>query len=81
MAVPGVVATPWWDFLPADQRAAAQAEFARSTPVGRVGRPEDVADALLLLVRNTFITGVVLPVTGGLHLGAGGPAGREAAFS
>jgi len=37
-------------------------------PVGRVGKPEEVADAVVWLCsdRASFITGVALPVDGGL---------------
>ncbi len=40
-------------------------EMARETPVGRNGRPEDVAKALVCLAESEFITGQVLPVNGG----------------
>jgi NAD(P)-dependent dehydrogenase (short-subunit alcohol dehydrogenase family) len=67
---PGVVDTDWWTRvgLSGEQRAAAFAEMAKSTPVGRVGRPEDIADAIALLVRNGFMTGAVIPVDGGSRL-------------
>jgi NAD(P)-dependent dehydrogenase (short-subunit alcohol dehydrogenase family) len=39
--------------------------IARRLPAGRVGRPEDIADAALMLMTNGFITGVVLDVDGG----------------
>ncbi len=41
------------------------AEMAQETPVGRNGRPEDVADALVYLANAEFITGQVLAVNGG----------------
>jgi NAD(P)-dependent dehydrogenase (short-subunit alcohol dehydrogenase family) len=37
-------------------------------PLGRTGDPEDVADAVLYLVRAEYVTGVVLPVDGGERL-------------
>ncbi len=41
------------------------------TPLGRLGRPEEVADAAYFLVSESasFITGVVLPVDGGNSIG------------
>jgi pteridine reductase len=35
------------------------------TLLGRVGRPENVAQAVAFLIENDFITGVCLPVDGG----------------
>ena len=65
---PGVIDTPWWRSLPDDQRQATFNDYTARSPVRRVGRPEDVADAAAFLIRNTFTTGVVLPCDGGLHL-------------
>jgi NAD(P)-dependent dehydrogenase (short-subunit alcohol dehydrogenase family) len=67
---PGVIDTPWWDFLPADQRQAAFAGYAEKTPVGRVGAPDDVAKAIAFLVADDFVTGHVLTCDGGLRLAA-----------
>ena len=41
------------------------AEMAEETPVGRNGRPEDVAKAMLYLADAGFVTGQVLGVSGG----------------
>ncbi|MDR6232282.1 SDR family oxidoreductase [Pseudomonas oryzihabitans] len=67
---PGVIDTPWWDFLEEEQRTALFTEYAAKTPVGRVGQPEDVAQAMALLITNGFISGQVLTCDGGLRLGA-----------
>jgi NAD(P)-dependent dehydrogenase (short-subunit alcohol dehydrogenase family) len=66
---PGVIDTPWWDFLPDEQRQATFADFARRTPVGRIGRAEDVADAIGFLVGNGFMTGHMIVCDGGARLG------------
>jgi len=41
------------------------------TLVGRAGRPENVAQAVVFLVENDFVTGVCLPVDGGRSIGGG----------
>ncbi len=38
-------------------------------PLGRVGEVKDIVDAVLYLADATFVTGVVLPVDGGIHAG------------
>jgi NAD(P)-dependent dehydrogenase (short-subunit alcohol dehydrogenase family) len=64
---PGVIDTPWWDFLPAEQRAAVFADYAGKTPVGRVGKPEDVAQAIAFLVEDSFMSGHNILCDGGLR--------------
>ncbi|TGQ42598.1 SDR family oxidoreductase [Mesorhizobium sp. M00.F.Ca.ET.216.01.1.1] len=67
---PGVIDTPWWDFLPTEQRQAMFADYAGKTPVGRIGRAEDVADAIAFLIAGSFVTGQVLTCDGGLRFAA-----------
>ncbi|WP_425830826.1 SDR family oxidoreductase [Streptomyces fractus] len=62
---PGAVDTPWWSFLPEEQRAAQFAAAAADLPVKRVGLPEDVAGAIAYLLGADYVTGTVLPVDGG----------------
>jgi NAD(P)-dependent dehydrogenase (short-subunit alcohol dehydrogenase family) len=66
---PGIIDTPWWDWLPADQKRAAFADFASKIPVGRVGKPEDIASAIGFLVTNSFMTGHGIVADGGISLG------------
>ena len=54
---PGVIDTPSWDAVPEERKQAMFKEFAAKTPVGRVGRPEDVAKAIVFLIGDDFITG------------------------
>ncbi len=65
---PGVVNTSWWNWLPEEQKSVAFSQYAEETTVGRIGEPEDLAKAIAYLVDNTFVTGTVLEVDGGLRL-------------
>ena len=69
---PGTIRTPIWDARLAE-RPDAFAKLAGWYPLGRVGEPEDVAAAALFLAsdESAWITGVVLPVDGGLTAGLG----------
>jgi pteridine reductase len=52
--------------VPDDYDAAERERLARNTPLRRLGRPEDVAGALLYLLEGgDFVTGQVLVVDGG----------------
>ncbi len=58
---PGLVDTPWtaeWD--------DAREMVGRRAPLGRPGRPDEIAEAVMGLVANTYVTGHVLVVDGGL---------------
>lgn len=65
---PGVIDTPWWDAMPPAAKADFFAGAARTLPVKRVGRPEDVAAAVVMLAENGFMTGAIVDVDGGAHL-------------
>jgi len=75
---PGLVRTPIVEpYLKQMQELTGAApqetweRLARSHPIGRVGEPEDVAQAVLFLAspQAAFITGVALPVDGGMEAG------------
>ncbi len=65
---PGVIDTPWWNWMPENQKRETFNKFAAATPVGRVGKPEDIAESIVFLIGNTFMTGCVLECDGGLRL-------------
>jgi NAD(P)-dependent dehydrogenase (short-subunit alcohol dehydrogenase family) len=59
---PGLVATPLLEKAPKD--------FLRSlSPLGEIGATKDIADAVLYLTEGGQVTGEVLHVNGGSHLG------------
>lgn len=51
--------------FPPDLSAADRQEAIGATLVKREGRPENIAQAVLFLIDNDFVTGVCLPVDGG----------------
>ena len=64
---PGVIRTPMVErFL--DGSAEAEAAFIAMEPVGRMGTPEEIAEAVAWLCSDasSFVTGDALPVDGGL---------------
>jgi NAD(P)-dependent dehydrogenase (short-subunit alcohol dehydrogenase family) len=72
---PGIIDTQWWSGMPHDQRLAYFDAVAAVTPVRRVGKPEDVAAAVVYLTGASFVTGTVLECAGGLNLTAAALAG------
>jgi NAD(P)-dependent dehydrogenase (short-subunit alcohol dehydrogenase family) len=50
---------------PADWPDAARSHLAETTPLRRLGAPEDVVGAVRFLLEQDYITGAVLPVDGG----------------
>jgi NAD(P)-dependent dehydrogenase (short-subunit alcohol dehydrogenase family) len=61
-------ATAFWRDTPPDELARQQAAFAAGVPLRRTAATSEVADAYLLLMTSTFITGQVLAVDGGVML-------------
>lgn len=66
--VPGIVDTS----LTVPQSGERREEFLSATaarlPVGRAGRPEDIAHAVKFLMENGYVTGIALIVDGGAVL-------------
>ena len=66
---PGATDTPIIDgqFTSKAQADAAKEVFSSLTPMGRLGRPEELASAVLFLASDasSYITGIDLPVDGG----------------
>ena len=64
---PGVIDN---DFTKGRMTAEDKARIARTVPLGRLGRSEDIAQACLYLASDlsSYVTGQVLSVNGGLHM-------------
>jgi NAD(P)-dependent dehydrogenase (short-subunit alcohol dehydrogenase family) len=61
----GVIDTEMLDKVFGEQRTEIIKTIAEKLPVKRIGKPEEIADAVLFLMGNGFITGATLLVDGG----------------
>lgn len=43
-------------------------EFVKEIPLGRAGKPEEIANAIDFLIKQSYITGQVLSINGGLYI-------------
>jgi NAD(P)-dependent dehydrogenase (short-subunit alcohol dehydrogenase family) len=69
---PAVVQTPVYEaFIPKEAIPEVLAGFAGIHPIGRIGQPIDVANAIAFLASDqaAWITGVIMPVDGGVIAG------------
>lgn len=64
---PGVIETPIFARWPEAERERFFAR-ARAAPLARPGCPEEVARAILFLIEDPYVTGVMLEVDGGMRL-------------
>lgn len=65
---PGIVQTP----LHGDTPQQTLNALAKLHPLGRIGTPQDIADAVLYLANASWVTGVILPIDGGVAAGGDG---------
>jgi NAD(P)-dependent dehydrogenase (short-subunit alcohol dehydrogenase family) len=62
---PGVIRTRFQDYLTPEQ---IKNNVDNRIPLHREGVPEDVADAILMLIKNNFITGENIVIDGGMTM-------------
>jgi meso-butanediol dehydrogenase/(S,S)-butanediol dehydrogenase/diacetyl reductase len=74
---PGATETPMSQGILANQALAA--EFRRLIPIGRIARADEIASAVAFLASDdaAYVTGVMLPVDGGLLAATGQPDFRR----
>ena len=68
---PGWTDTTIWDGMAGiseEKKAEMFAAMAARLPSGRIGRVEDIAQAVMFLMKNAFVTGTILDVDGGHRL-------------
>jgi len=65
---PGLVDTPAYDWMREEEKQAFFEQMSRNLPVGRVGQAVEIAEAVVFLIANGFVTGTVLDVDGGARL-------------
>jgi NAD(P)-dependent dehydrogenase (short-subunit alcohol dehydrogenase family) len=68
---PGWTETPIWDDMAGmtpERKQELFTSMAARLPSGRIGRPDDIAAAVVFLMKNEFCTGTVLEVDGGHRL-------------
>lgn len=64
----GLMRTELWSGIPEQDRNAMYETAGKALPVGRVGEPEDAAEAFLYLIREKYSTGQTIVVDGGSTL-------------
>ena len=62
---PGTIDTGAYDALGEQQKAALYADREEHNPAHRMGTSEDIADAVVFALTNTFMTGVSVSIDGG----------------
>ena len=53
--------------LIATEMLASRADAAAKVPLGRLGLPEEVAQAVVMVIANAYMTGQTVHVKGGMH--------------
>lgn len=65
---PGLVDTPAYNWMSEEEKQSFYKQMGGNLPVGRVGKPDEIAEAAHYLVTNGYTTGAILDVDGGGRL-------------
>jgi NAD(P)-dependent dehydrogenase (short-subunit alcohol dehydrogenase family) len=66
---PGLVDTPAYAWMSAEERESFYQKMGSSLPVGRIGSVDDIAAMMIAIICNRFMSGSVVDVDGGASLG------------
>lgn len=64
---PGIIDTPWWDFLNEDAKKQVFSDFSNQVNVGRVGHPEEIAETVRFIMTTEYINGITIGCHGGMN--------------
>ena len=62
---PGAVDTELWDHMPPEQREKTLERLGKHSATGKIGQPEDVAEAYLYCLRDWNLTGSMISTNSG----------------
>jgi NAD(P)-dependent dehydrogenase (short-subunit alcohol dehydrogenase family) len=48
-----------------EQKQMLFKQMAESLPLGRIGKPDEIAHSIIMLLENDFVTGIVVDIDGG----------------
>ncbi|VUC29750.1 unnamed protein product [Clonostachys rosea] len=65
----GIVETEFLEHIPEQVRGQLLATHAKANLLGKVGTPEDVAEAYLYCLKDSFVTGTTIVTDGGMLVG------------
>ncbi|HEY8895872.1 MAG TPA: SDR family oxidoreductase [Niastella sp.] len=65
---PGVVDTPWWNFVPEEAKQDTFKQFTGNIPAGRAATATEIAEAIVFTLSNNYMTGSVIHCDGGFSL-------------
>jgi NAD(P)-dependent dehydrogenase (short-subunit alcohol dehydrogenase family) len=65
MISPGIIDTPYYNWMDNAQKLAMFKQMGDRLPIGRIGKPEEIAHSIKMLLENDFITGAIIDVDGG----------------
>ena len=65
---PGLVDTPMYNWMTQEEKEGFFKKMGGNLPVGRVGNPDEIAQAVLFLIQNKYATGAIIDIDGGGRL-------------